>query len=52
MKAAAFFQLGLLSADGLIKQVVLKQVKMESHDQDPVAPANKSRCVWMKTKMS
>lgn len=52
MKAAAFFQLGLLSADGLIKQVVLKQVKMESHDQDPVAPANKSRCVWIKTKMS
>lgn len=52
MKAATFFQLGSLSADGLIKQVVLKQVKMESHDQDPVAPANVSRCVWIKTKTS
>ena len=28
--AAAFLQLGLLSADGLIKQVVLKQVKMDA----------------------
>lgn len=27
---AAFFQLLLLSADGLIKQVVLKQVKMDA----------------------
>ncbi len=30
MKAAALFQLRLLSADGLIKQVVLKQVKMDA----------------------
>lgn len=45
--AAAFFQLVLLSADGLIKQVVLKQIKMDAQRTrvpglGSLTPANES----------